>query len=205
MTEWNISGCFKKGFTVTDNEFIETQIDSEKVFSGRLLHVYRDTIALPNGKISAREYIKHPGAAVIIPYLGDRKVLLIRQFRYPVGRVMTELPAGKMDGGENAEETIRRELAEETGYRSDHFVEIGTIHTCVGYSDELLHLFWADRLVPGETRPDPDEKIELLTMTIDAAMAEIYSGNITDAKTLIGLFWAEKIINDKAFAKKLIG
>lgn len=190
---------------MTDIEFIETQVDSEKVFGGRLLKVYRDTVTLPNGKISVREYIKHPGAAVIIPYLGDRKILLVRQFRYPVGRVMIELPAGKTDSGENAVETIRRELTEETGYRSDHFVEIGTIHTCVGYSDELLHLFWADDLLPGETRPDPDEKIELLPMTIDAAMEEVYSGRITDAKTLIGLFWAEKIINDDMFAKRLVG
>lgn len=186
-----------------DMDFIEKQSRSEQVFHGCLLHVYRDTVILPNGKESTREFIKHPGASVIIPYLGKRQILLIRQYRYPVRRVMIELPAGKIDGGEKAIQTIQRELIEETGYHSENIIQLGSIHTCVGYSDEVIYLFWAGYVTPGETKPDPDETIELFPQSIDAIMNMIWNGKITDAKTLIGLFWADRILNTPSFAESL--
>ncbi|HRU92543.1 MAG TPA: NUDIX hydrolase [Candidatus Marinimicrobia bacterium] len=176
-------------------DFEEKCINSKCVFNGRLLQVYRDEVRLPNGKTSNREWIKHPGAAVVIPYLGNGQILLIKQFRYPVRQIMLELPAGKIDAGENPDDTIRRELAEETGYSTQKLTKLGLIHTCVGYSNECLHLFWADELQKCDTRPDDDELIEMIPMSINAAMNLLYQGKITDAKTIIGLFWADNIIN----------
>lgn len=176
-------------------DFEEKCINSKCVFNGRLLQVYRDEVRLPNGKISNREWIKHPGAAVVIPYLGNGQILLIKQFRYPVRQIMLELPAGKIDPDENPDQTIRRELAEETGYSAQKLTKLGLIHTCVGYSNECLHLFWADELQKCDTRPDDDELIEIIPMSINAAMNLLYQGKITDAKTIIGLFWADNIIN----------
>ena len=110
-------------------DFEEKCINSKRVFNGRLLQVYRDEVRLPNGKISNREWIKHPGAAVVIPYLGNGQILLIKQFRYPVRQIMLELPAGKIDAGENPDQTIRRELAEETGYSAQKLTKLSLIHT----------------------------------------------------------------------------
>ncbi|MBL7136725.1 MAG: NUDIX hydrolase, partial [Candidatus Marinimicrobia bacterium] len=170
----------------------------------KLLNVLCDKVVLPDGRESTREYIKHPGASVVIPYLNDKRVLLIRQFRYPVNRVMIELPAGKIDPDESPENTIKRELEEETGYSSNNIIKLCIIHTCVGYSDELLHLFWAYDLKPCINKPDYDEKIELLPMNINDAMEMIYSGKLTDAKSIIGLFWADKIINNRQFSKRVL-
>ena len=185
-----------------ESDFIEKCIKSTKVFSGKLLHVYSDRVEVANGYRSIREYIKHPGAAVVIPYTGNGKIFMIRQFRYPIGRTMIELPAGKIDPGEDSETTIKREIGEETGYEARTMIKLRPIHTCIGYSNELIDLFWASDLFPSNHQPDPDEKIELMEMTISAAMELIYTGQITDSKTLIGLFWAEKIFRDKSMRDK---
>lgn len=173
----------------------EIKYKSELVFSGRLLQVYRDQVRLTNGKLTVREYIKHPGAAVVVPYLGNRQIVMVKQFRYPIHQVMLELPAGKIDPGEKPLDTIQREISEETGYRAESWHLIGQIHTCVGYSDELLHLYWASQLQPYAATQDEDENLQPVILTIDEAMQLIFQGKITDAKTLIGLFFADKIIN----------
>ncbi len=183
-----------------EKDFKEVPLDSRNVFRGCLLDVYEDQVRLPKNGTAVREYIKHPGAAVVIPYLGDHQILLIRQYRYPVQRVVIEIPAGKIDPGENPEETIRRELEEETGYISGNIAALGSLYPTVGYSDEIIHLYWADHLKPGATHPDEDEVIELFTRDIDEAMEMVYAGQITDAKSIIGLFWAEKIIRNRDFA-----
>jgi len=179
---------------MADKNFKEQTIDSARVYDGRLLQVYRDSVRLPNGNVSGREWIKHPGAAVVIPYLGEGRILLVRQYRYPVRRVMFELPAGKIDPGESPADTVRRELAEETGFIPRKVMEVVLIHTCVGYSDERLFLYWADGLQQCAAQPDEDETIETVPIGIDSAMELLRRGEITDAKTLIGLFWAEDII-----------
>ena len=189
---------------MNDSDFLERCLESGNVFSGRLLNVFKDKVLLPGGRESIREYIKHPGAAVVIPYTGKRNILLVRQFRYPVNRTMIELPAGKIDPGEKPEITIIRELEEETCYSTKNVVELTRIHTSVGYSDEVLHLFWASDLKPCVKCHDLDETIEVFQVTIDEAMDMLYSGKITDAKTVIGLFWAEKIINNKGFRQRVL-
>jgi len=123
---------------------------------------------------------------------------MIRQYRYPVGQTLLELPAGKIDGQDSPDATIKRELAEETGYRPGIIIPIGLIHTCVGYSSERLYLYWAEQLQYAPLTADDDENIVTLEVPITDAMQMVYAGQITDAKTLIGLFWAEKIINRQA-------
>jgi ADP-ribose pyrophosphatase len=174
---------------------VEEQVVSQQVYSGRLLQVYRDVVRLANGNLTTREYIKHPGAAVVIPYLGNRQIVMLQQYRYPVQLVMLELPAGKIDPGEQPLDTIQREITEEIGYRAKLWQKVGLIHTCVGYSDELIHLYWASELQPCQGHQDEDEALHPFIISIDEAMKLIYAGKITDAKTLIGLFYADKILN----------
>ncbi|HMA61165.1 MAG TPA: NUDIX hydrolase [bacterium] len=187
----------------SDKEFKEIRLNGEKVFSGDLLHVYRDEVQLPDGIKSKREYIKHPGASVIIPYTEDGKIILIRQYRYPTQQMMLELPAGKIDPGENPEESIDRELAEETGFGAHFIKKLGKIHSCVGYSDEIVHLFWGSSLYENNLEEDEGENIVKVPMAIDKAMQKVLTGEITDAKTTIGLFWADRILQNEKFRKEL--
>lgn len=182
-------------------KFLETPINSEKVFSGRLLQVFLDKVLLPNGRTSTREYIKHQGAAVIIP-VHDGEILLVKQYRYPIRQVMLELPAGKIDPGEDAYTTIQRELGEETGYTSEHIVALQPIHPCVGYSNEIIHLYIATDLQKSDLLPDDDETLEVISLPLNKALEMVYSGEISDSKTIIGLFWADKLRMDDNLRKR---
>lgn len=188
----------------SESVFYEKQLTTTKVFEGVLLHVYQDTVLLPSGNRSTREYIKHPGAAVVIPHLGNQQILLIRQYRYPIRQIVLELPAGKIDPGESPEMTIQCELSEETGYQANWLKPIIPIHTCVGYSDEVVYLYWADQLTPAVQMPDADEFIETVTYPISEAISLVHNGKITDAKTLIGLFWADRIFSNPKLVQKYI-
>jgi len=187
-----------------EKNFIEDRISSKCVFSGCLLNVYKDAVLLPSGNQSTREYIKHPGASVVIPYLGDGYIIMVKQFRYPVNAVMLELPAGKIDPGESPEDTIQRELAEETGYHPKSLKPICRIHTCVGYSNELLHLFWADNLQERKLAADDDETIEIIEISTEKVFELVLNGQITDAKTLIGLFWLKEIFQNPELKTRFI-
>ena len=186
------------------NTFIEKTLTSRQMFSGRLLNVFRDDVRLPSGKRSSREYIKHPGAAVVIPYTGNNEIIMVKQFRYPVGSVMLELPAGKIDCSETPATTIQREMSEEIGFRANFLEPICQIHTCVGYSDELLHLFWAGQLERYSLDTDDDEHLEVVSINATRAIDLALDGEITDAKTLIGLFWLKEILSNPALQKKYI-
>ncbi len=170
----------------------EKTLSSTSVFKGKLLDVWRDEVALPNGTTSIREVIRHPGAAVMVPILGDGRVILVRQFRYAVGQVMVELPAGKLDPGEEPEATARRELAEEIGYMPRRLVRLGLIHPCIGYSDEQITVYLATGLERTETDRDGDEFLEPFELGLDAALDWVRQGKITDAKTIIALYWTER-------------
>lgn len=171
-----------------DNALRETTIDSAVVFDGVLLHVRRDTVRLPNGHTTLREYIRHPGAATIVPVLDDGRLLLERQFRYPNKTVLIEFPAGKCDPGETPLVTAQRELREETGYEASRWQALGKINPLPAYSDEVIHLFVAEGLTLNESRHDADEFLELITMTPAEVAAAIERGDITDAKTVCAFF-----------------
>ena len=177
-----------------DLQLKETRIDGEVAYDGAFLKVSRDTVSLPNGARAQREYIKHPGAVVILPLLGDGSVLLERQFRYPLGRVFIEFPAGKIDPGEDTLECAKRELQEETGYTASDWQFICTIHNAIAYSDEHLDLFVARGLTAGPAKLDEGEFLETFTATVPELLELVRGGQVTDVKTIIGTFWLEKIL-----------
>lgn len=175
-------------------DFSEVQVDSEAVFEGRLLRVRRDTVRLPDGKTATREYIRHPGAALILARPDPRTVLLERQFRYPLGRHFIELPAGKLEPGEAPLDTARRELREECGYTAASWRHLATLHPCIAYADERIELFLADGLSTVGSSLDDGEFLEVLTLPLAEALDWVRTGRITDPKTAVGLLWAEKLL-----------
>jgi len=170
-----------------DTHLVETRIASEDVFDGKLLHVKRDTVRLPDGKTATREYIAHPGAVMIIPRLPDGKLLMERQFRYPLARVFIEFPAGKIDPGEDPATTAARELLEETGYTAERWSHIGTLHPLITYSTERIEIYTADALTFIGAKLDAGEFIEVLSATLEEALTWIDRGELTDVKTMLGL------------------
>ena len=176
-----------------DSHLIESEIDSETVFSGALLEVRKDRVRLPNGKESLREYIVHPGAVVILAFLDNGRLLFERQFRYPLRRVFLELPAGKIDPGEAILDTARRELLEEAGYVASDWEYIGVMHPCIGYSDERIEIFAARGLhLAAEIQLDHNEFLEVVEVTPEDAKAAVWNGQITDAKTISALYWLDR-------------
>lgn len=178
-----------------DSPLKETRLDGEVAFDGRFLKVARDRIRLPDGKVTDREYIKHPGAVVILPLFDDGRVLLERQFRYPLGREFIEFPAGKIDPGEDPLACAKRELVEETGYTAAQWQFVCTIHNAIAYSDEHLDIYLARGLTAGEAKLDEGEFLEIFTSTVPEMLDMVKAGQITDVKTIIGAFWLEKILN----------
>lgn len=172
----------------------EHKVDSETAYEGHFLKIQRDTVRLPDGKHSTREYIKHPGAVVILPVFDDGSVLLERQFRYPLQQVFIEFPAGKIDPNEDPLDCAKRELLEETGYTATEWQFVCTIHNAIAYSDEHLDIFLARGLTAGERQLDDGEFLETFKASIPDMLNWIKEGQITDVKTVIGAFWLEKIL-----------
>jgi len=178
-----------------DSDFHEETLKSEVVFDGKLLHVHRDEVLLPDGKESLREWIAHPGAVVLIAQLDNGNLLFERQFRYPLRRVFVELPAGKIDPGEHILDTARRELREETGYKAKFWRHIATMHPCIGYSNERIEIFLARELSYVGHELDDGEILEVIELSLYDALLSVRDGEITDAKTITALLWAEKILS----------
>jgi ADP-ribose pyrophosphatase len=170
-----------------DAHLTETRVASEAVFDGKLLHVRRDTVRLPDGSLATREFVVHPGAVLIVPVLPDGRLVVERQFRYPVGAVFLEFPAGKLDPGEAELVTAQRELAEEAGYVAATWTPLGRIHSVVGYSDEAIDFFIAEGLTHVGAALDDGEFLEIVVMTLDEMLAALDRGEITDAKTVAAL------------------
>jgi ADP-ribose pyrophosphatase len=175
-----------------DDHLIERCQRSETVFEGNFLHVQRDQVALPDGKVATREFIRHPGAVMIVPLLDDGRLLMERQYRYPMGRVMLEFPAGKLDAGEPPFECAVRELEEETGYRAREWAHAGVLHNAIAYSDEGIEIYFARGLTPGRQHLDDGEFLELVQLSVAELDAMCADGRVTDAKTLIGLLWLSR-------------
>lgn len=166
----------------------ELELDSERVFDGALLEVRRDRVRLPNGAESLREYVRHPGAVVVLAVLPDGRLLFERQYRYPLRRAFLELPAGKIDAGEDLLGCARRELREETGYEADEWQYLGVMHPCIGYSDERIEIFLARGLTHVGSALDDGEFLEVLTLSVEEALEAARDGRITDAKSIVALF-----------------
>jgi ADP-ribose pyrophosphatase len=178
-----------------DKHLKETRVDGEVVYDGYFLKVQRDTVRLPDGKISEREYIKHPGAVVVLPVFDDGTVLLERQYRYPLDRVFIEFPAGKIDPNEAPLDCAKRELQEETGYTATEWKFVCTIHNAIAYSNEHLDIFLARGLTAGESKLDDGEFLETFKSTVPEMLNWVREGKITDVKTVIGTFWLEKVLS----------
>jgi ADP-ribose pyrophosphatase len=171
---------------------LESFVSGEQVFNGMLLDVRRDIVAMPNGSHAMREYVVHPGAVAVVPVLDDGRLVMERQYRYPIGRTVLEFPAGKIDAGEPPLQCAVRELAEETGYRARQWAVAGTLHNAIAYSTEVIHILFARELSAGTRALDEGELIDIELVTeaeLDAAVAR---GDVTDAKTLISLMWLQK-------------
>ncbi len=170
-----------------DAHLVETKVSSETVFDGKLLHVRRDTVRLPDGRLATREHVVHPGAVLIVPVLPDARLVVLRQYRYPLDRVFIEFPAGKLDPGEAGLETAQRELIEEAGYDAAKWTSLATIHTLISYTNEKIELFLAEGLTHVGAKPDDGEFVEVVTMSLGEMLSALDRGEITDAKTVAAL------------------
>lgn len=176
-----------------DEDLVEIGLHSDSIYDGRLLRVKCDTVRLPNGREATREWVKHPGAAAVIPLLDDGRIVLVRQYRYPIRQVTLEIPAGKLDGaGEDPLSCAQRELAEETGYQAKYFEKLLALATTVGFSDEWIHIFLATGLALGNPSPDEDEFIHVVTMPLAAAVEKIERQEIVDSKTITAILLLER-------------
>jgi ADP-ribose pyrophosphatase len=169
---------------------------SEEVFNGKLLHVFYDEAKLPNGRISSREWIKHPGASAIVPIFENGDVMLVNQFRYPSQQIFLEVPAGKIDEGENPHQTAVRELKEETGLSCEELHYVGHFFPAIGYADEVIHIYVAIKLTHNENATDDDEFVQKERVPFSKAIELIYSGEINDGKTICCLLRAQKYLKD---------
>jgi ADP-ribose pyrophosphatase len=176
----------------------ERTIASERIFDGRIIQLKVDDVLLPNGKTAKREIVHHPGAVAVLPLTDDGKMIAVRQFRKPLELTIVEIPAGKLEKGEDPLACAKRELEEETGYRAERFEHLSSFYTSPGFADELLHLYVATGLQAGETRPDEDEFVEVLALTLDEAHELHRAGKIRDAKTVLALFaWENRVLKQR--------
>lgn len=181
------------------DHLIEKKLSSTELFKGRLLHAFRDEVSLPNGAVATREYVVHPGAVMVVPLLedsaGSLQVVLERQFRYPVGRVMIEFPAGKLDAGEECFACAQRELREETGYSASQWAHAGVLHPLIAYSTEFIDIWFARGLSRGPRQLDEGELLDVFTATPAQLLDWCRQGLVTDGKTLTAALWLQNVIS----------
>ncbi|QDH19565.1 NUDIX domain-containing protein [Saccharibacillus brassicae] len=165
----------------------ETTVGSEPIFDGKIIKVQIDTVELSDGTQAKREIVKHPGAVAVLAIRGG-KLLVVEQFRQPLGRTEIEIPAGKLEPGEDPREAAARELEEETGYRAPELLHLSSFYTSPGFADEIIHFYAAENLTEGTLHPDEDEFLELTEITLEEAFGHIRAGRISDAKTLMAVY-----------------
>ena len=189
----SVSHLFKGVIKMTNENLIEKQLSSENVFDGVLLHVYKDKIELPNGNTSTREYIKHQGAVCVVPVTDEMEVIAVCQYRYPIGRVTIEIPAGKLDKGEDILDAAKRELSEETGVESADIEYMGGLYPSVAYTDEIIHMYLAKNLKYGEAHTDEDEFINVVKIPLKEFVQMVMDGKIQDSKTMAAILKVARI------------
>ena len=172
----------------------ETPVERAELLRGHFLHVVRDTVRLPDGSQTTREFVLHPGAVMVIALLDDGQLVLERQYRHPMQRVMIEFPAGKLDAGEGSLACAQRELFEETGYRAREWAFAGQHAPTIAYSDELIDIWFARGLSLGQRRLDAGEFLDVITATPAQLLAWCRSGEVTDGKTLAGMLWLQNVL-----------
>lgn len=170
-----------------DRRLVETLLRSNLVYRGKIVDLRVDEVRLPDGRGATREYLDHPGAVGILPFLDPRTVVLVRQYRHPVRAVTLEIPAGKLDGEEPIGSCLRRELLEETGYTARRIRPLLNYWPTSAFANEVLHLFIAEGLTPGRRAPDEDEFLEVVVLPLRKALGLVRSGRIKDSKTIIAL------------------
>jgi len=175
-----------------DAHLIERFVSSQPRLSGDYLTVVRDTVCLPDGSHATREYVRHQGAVAVVPLLDDGRIVMVRQYRHAVGRILMEFPAGKLDPGESVWQCAIRELMEETGYEAAQWARVGIFHNAAAYSTEKMEIWFARGLKAGRQRLDPGEFLEVQALTVEALDQMAQRGELTDMKTMIGLQWLQK-------------
>ena len=194
MTADSAAGA-SEHIAIADSHLAERQISSQEILKGRFLHAFRDQVRLPDGAQVSREDVVHPGAVMVVAQLDDGRVVLERQYRYPVKAVMIEFPAGKLDPSEDSLACAKRELAEETGYTAAQWARAGVLHPVISYSTEFIDIWFARGLRAGERKLDPGEFLDVFSATLDELMAWCRTGQVTDAKTLTGALWLQNLLS----------
>ncbi len=174
---------------------VEKTLGTEQTYNGRFLKVHRDEVMLPDGKTSFREYILHPGAAMVVPVLDNGNVVMVRQYRHAVKEVLLEFPAGKIDAGEKSVQTAVRELTEETGYTAREMRYLTSIYPVIGYANEKIDIFLAKGLTVGTQKLDHGEFLELVEINPADLLPMVRRGEVADVKTQIGIFWLDKLLD----------
>lgn len=175
------------------NNLPEKTVSRTELYRGRSFSFYSDEVLLPNGKKSVKDYVKYPEAVAILPFVSKDEIILVRQFRYSIGKTIYEIPAGKIDDPkENKQKAAGRELLEETGYQAKKMKYLFSYYPCAGYSTEMIHIFRAEDLVQKEQDPDDDEFIQPETVPFHKALEWVRSGKIVDSKTIIALLSARE-------------
>ena len=175
-----------------DDHLVEKRISGEGVYEGIVLKMKRDTVSLPDGQHALREYLEHPGAVAILAVLDDGRILLERQYRYPISQAVIEIPAGKLNVGEDPLLCAQRELQEETGYTAKRWSKIRRIHPVISYSTEFIDIYLAESLIPGPARLDEEEFLDVFAAPLEELLEWVESGKITDVKTIISTYWLER-------------
>ncbi|WP_424766141.1 NUDIX hydrolase [Paenibacillus sp. sgz302251] len=170
-----------------DELWREDTIKTESIFEGKMISLQVDTVALADGRTATREIVRHPGAAAVMALL-DGKLLVVEQFRKPLEKFQIEIPAGKLDPGEDPLTAAARELEEETGYRAKELKLLNAFYTSPGFADEILYVYFTDQVEQGTQNPDEDEDLKVEAITLDQADAFIAEGRISDAKTILAIY-----------------
>ena len=178
-------------------ELEEKRLSSEEIFDGVAIHLFRDEILLPNGNKGVREVVRHPGAVCVLPLTEDGEIIFVNQFRYALNKVTLEVPAGKLEKGEDPTEAALRELSEETGIEAKKIVPMGALYTTPALMDEIIYMYIATDLSQGEQHLDEDEFVNAIKIPLDKAVEMVMNGEIRDAKTQTMILKADKYFSNK--------